>query len=119
VLAVRRARGLRLRLALRGAGAEGGVLALQRLGLAVPDRAGGVLGDWGLGLALPRVDRVGRLLRLGLVGRLLRLGLVGRLLRVFLMHGLVLVGLLCHVLDSLSGFDASQTSPRRGLLGAA
>jgi hypothetical protein len=110
VLAVRRARGLRLRLALRGAGAEGGVLALQRLGLAVPDRAGGVLGDWGLGLALPRVDRV---------GRLLRLGLVGRLLRVFLMHGLVLVGLLCHVLDSLSGFDASQTSPRQGLLGAA
>jgi hypothetical protein len=110
VLAVRRARGLRLRLALRGAGAEGGVLALQRLGLAVPDRPGGVLGDWGLGLALPRVDRV---------GRLLRLGLVGRLLRVFLMHGLVLVGLLCHVLDSLSGFDASQTSPRQGLLGAA
>jgi hypothetical protein len=110
VLAVRRARGLRLRLALRGAGAEGGVLALQRLGLAVPDRPGGVLGDWGLGLALPRVDPV---------GRLLRLGLVGRLLRVFLMHGLVLVGLLCHVLDSLSGFDASQTSPRQGLLGAA
>jgi hypothetical protein len=110
VLAERRARGLRLRLALRGAGAEGGVLALQRLGLAVPDRPGGVLGDWGLGLALPRVDRV---------GRLLRLGLVGRLLRVFLMHGLVLVGLLCHVLDSLSGFDASQTSPRQGLLGAA
>jgi hypothetical protein len=110
VLAVRRARGLRLRLALRGAGAEGGVLALQRLGLAVPHRPGGVLGDWGLGLALPRVDRV---------GRLLRLGLVGRLLRVFLMHGLVLVGLLCHVLDSLSGFDASQTSPRQGLLGAA